>query len=46
MLDRHDGTTKIVHYTGGGPWLEEWKEHPYGALWFRYRDEYLRSVDA
>jgi lipopolysaccharide biosynthesis glycosyltransferase len=39
VLDFHDESTKLVHYTEGGPWLPECATHPYGALWRRYRDE-------
>lgn len=24
---------KILHFTDGGPWMEEWKDVPYGANW-------------
>jgi lipopolysaccharide biosynthesis glycosyltransferase len=41
VLDRYDETTKLIHYTGGGPWYEEYKDHPYGDVWLKYRDEYM-----
>ena len=43
-LDWYDETTKLVHYTEGGPWFEERKDHPYGDVWFQYRDEYLATL--
>lgn len=41
VLDRYDGDTKLIHYTEGGPWFENYKNHPYGDIWLRCRDEYL-----
>ncbi|MBI4375203.1 MAG: glycosyltransferase [Elusimicrobia bacterium] len=46
VLDRYDDTTRLVHYTAGGPWYEQHKDHPYGAIWFKYRDEYLAQAQA
>lgn len=40
-LDRRRPSTKLLHYTSGGPWFEEYADHPDGELWRRYRDEYL-----
>lgn len=40
VLDRYGPDTKLIHYTGGGPWYEEHKDHPYGDIWLKYRDEY------
>jgi hypothetical protein len=37
-LDWMDQNTKLIHYTSGGPWFEECKDHPYGALWLEWRD--------
>jgi lipopolysaccharide biosynthesis glycosyltransferase len=41
VLDRYDKDTKLIHYTEGGPWFENYRDHPYGDMWFQYRDEYL-----
>jgi len=41
VLDRYDADTKLIHYTEGGPWFERCKDHPYGDVWFKYRDEVL-----
>ena len=32
-LDWLDEHTNLVHYTSGGPWFEECKDHPYGEPW-------------
>lgn len=45
-LDWYDQTTKLVHYTEGGPWFERCKDHPYGKPWFQYRDEMLARQGA
>jgi lipopolysaccharide biosynthesis glycosyltransferase len=39
-LDWMDERTQLIHYTSGGPWFEECKDHPYGGIWLTYRDEY------
>lgn len=38
-LDWMDQTTKLIHYTNGGPWFEAYLDHPHADVWFRYRDE-------
>lgn len=45
VLERYDETTKLIHYTEGGPWYDNHKDHPYGDIWFRYRNEYLASIE-
>lgn len=40
-LDWYDETTELIHYTEGGPWFDRCRDHPYGAVWFKYRDELL-----
>jgi len=42
-LDYYDLTTKLLHYTSGGPWLPGCESHPYANLWLEYRDDYTRS---
>lgn len=37
-LDRMDDTTKMIHYTNGGPWLEGYRDHPHAEVWFRARN--------
>ena len=39
-LDWMDEHTKLIHYTSGGPWFEECRDHPYGAVWLEWRDRY------
>jgi hypothetical protein len=43
VFDRHDGSTKLIHYTNllTQPWKH--RGHPYGALWFRYFAEARRE---
>ncbi len=41
VLDRYDANTKLIHYTDGGPWFENYKNHPYGDVWFKYQEEYM-----
>jgi lipopolysaccharide biosynthesis glycosyltransferase len=38
-LDWMDDNTKLIHYTNGGPWFEQYLNHPHAAIWFKYRDE-------
>jgi lipopolysaccharide biosynthesis glycosyltransferase len=39
-LDRREEETKMIHYTSGGPWFEQCRDHPFGDIWFSYRDAY------
>lgn len=43
VFDRHDGDTKLIHYTNllTQPW--KYRGHPYGELWFRYFFEARRE---
>ena len=43
-LDWMDDQTKLIHYTSGGPWFEQCKDHPFGAAWLQARDEYRQSI--
>jgi lipopolysaccharide biosynthesis glycosyltransferase len=38
-----DASTRLVHYTSGGPWFEACKDHPYGAAWLEWRDRFRAS---
>ena len=38
-LDWMDETTKLIHYTGGGPWFDEYKNHEHAGVWYQMRDE-------
>jgi lipopolysaccharide biosynthesis glycosyltransferase len=37
-------TPRVIHYTNGGPWFEEWQNCDYADLWLRERDLYLQSL--
>ena len=41
-----DENTKLVHYTSGGPWFEQCRDHPYGAAWLEWRDRYRAAKAA
>jgi len=36
-----DGPPKVVHYTRGGPWFDNWQDVDYGDLWLAERDRML-----
>ncbi len=44
-LDWMDDATKLIHYTNGGPWFDDYRDHPHAKVWFRYRDE-MRAAAA
>ena len=35
------GAPKVVHYTRGGPWFDQWQNVDYGDLWIAERDAVL-----
>jgi lipopolysaccharide biosynthesis glycosyltransferase len=37
-LDWMDENTKLIHYTSGGPWFDQCKDHAFGEIWRKYRD--------
>jgi lipopolysaccharide biosynthesis glycosyltransferase len=39
-------TPRVIHYTNGGPWFEEWQEVDYADLWLAEQAAYLVSVKA
>lgn len=43
MLDVMDESTKLIHYTNGGPWFEDYKDHPHADVWYAMRDEMRRE---
>jgi hypothetical protein len=43
-LDWMDESTKLIHYTSGGPWFEQCRDHAFGGMWFDYRDAYRREA--
>ncbi len=36
-------TPRVIHYTNGGPWFEEWQDCDYADLWLKERDLYLEE---
>lgn len=38
-------TPRVIHFTNGGPWFDEWQDCDYADLWLRERDLYLRAVE-
>lgn len=38
---RPETTPRVIHYTNGGPWFENWQEVDYADLWLAERDLYL-----
>lgn len=39
-------TPRVIHYTNGGPWFDEWQNCDYADLWLKERDLYLASQSA
>lgn len=42
---RPEVTPRVIHFTNGGPWFEEWQNVEFGDLWLQERDLYLQSAD-
>ncbi len=40
-LDTMDSNTKMIHYTEGGPWLPNYRDHKFADIWVKYAKEYL-----
>jgi lipopolysaccharide biosynthesis glycosyltransferase len=38
-----DTVPRVIHYTNGGPWFEQWQNCGFADLWLRERDLYLAS---
>lgn len=38
-----DGTPKVLHYTEGGPWFDEYENCEYAIDWFHYYKKYMTS---
>ena len=36
-------TPRVIHYTNGGPWFEQWQNCGFADLWLSERDLYLSS---
>ena len=43
MLDVMDKSTKLIHYTGGGPWFPQYADHPHAGVWCSMRDEMYQA---
>ncbi len=43
-LDWMDSSTKLIHYTNGGPWFEQYRNHPHAEIWFQYRAEMVAAA--
>jgi hypothetical protein len=39
-MDEH---TKLIHYTNGGPWFEQYRDHAHADVWYEARREMLTS---
>jgi lipopolysaccharide biosynthesis glycosyltransferase len=40
-----EATPRVIHYTNGGPWFEEWQDCDFADLWLRERDLFLASSE-
>lgn len=38
-------TPRVIHFTNGGPWFEQWKNCDFADLWLEEHDLYQRSLD-
>lgn len=36
-------TPRVIHFTNGGPWFDDWKDVGFADLWLREQDLYLAS---
>lgn len=39
-------TPRVIHFTNGGPWFDNWQDVDYADLWLAERDLYLSSMGA
>lgn len=37
-------TPRVIHYTNGGPWFEQWQDCEYADLWLHERELFLHSL--
>lgn len=42
---RPEKTPRVLHYTVGGPWFEDWRDCDFADLWLHERDLYLQSLN-
>jgi lipopolysaccharide biosynthesis glycosyltransferase len=45
-LDWMDNTTRLIHYTNGGPWFKDYENHPHAGVWYNAREEMRRKAAA
>jgi len=38
-----DYVPRVIHYTNGGPWFDEWQDCDFAELWLQERDLYIAS---
>lgn len=38
-------TPRVIHFTNGGPWFDEWQDCDYADLWLHERDLCLRALE-
>lgn len=36
---------RVIHYTNGGPWFDQWQKVDFADLWLQERDLYLQSLN-
>ncbi len=44
-LDWMDDRSRLIHYTGGGPWYKEYEDHPHADVWYQARNEMRTSAN-
>lgn len=45
-LDWMDQSTKLIHYTNGGPWFKDYENHPHADVWYAARNELRAATEA
>jgi hypothetical protein len=41
--EKNTPEVKMIHYTEGGPWFENYRQCRYSELWYNYYNDYLRN---
>lgn len=39
-----DGAPRLIHYTEGGPWFDEYQNCEYAVDWYQYQVEYYKTL--
>ena len=42
---RPEKTPRVLHYTVGGPWFDDWRNCEYADLWLHEKDLYVQSLN-